>query len=236
MNEIHFSDWTLVAFKRREEERRRKEQSETALARAKEEIQRRNDTLRSDWTVAALQKRFVTLEQRVAALEQKEEERRVASLAALVPPQEGKAHGGGAPLGDSALVSSSQRDEGPATPQAEPSKTKIELEELKTVPRPDAQWLEREEAEVSRREATDRLSSDHIEMRPVRDRETVPVRRARRMAQAFISFIITASIAGAIGFGTAIYVVPVDKAAKFHALVTRTLDRLSGASAPQEKQ
>lgn len=70
MNKILLSDWTLAALKQRVEERRRKQQNEAAPVPPNREVRRGNETLRSDWAIGALQKRFIALEQRLAALEE----------------------------------------------------------------------------------------------------------------------------------------------------------------------
>lgn len=80
MSKILLSDWTLVAFKQREEERRKREQGETAPLPPATATPRANETLRSEWTIAVLQKRFAALEQRLAAQEQREEARRQSEL------------------------------------------------------------------------------------------------------------------------------------------------------------
>lgn len=222
MKEILLSDWTLAAFEQREEERRRKEQREAAFAAPQEAMQRGNETLRSDWTIAALQKRFAALEQRIAALEQREEEqrRKERAEAARVPPQQGQRR-------EDIIVSSSA----PVAPK--------QMEEEQPTQEPAqsaAAKIEHRQAEVAGRANEQRLQRDRLEIRPVRNDETVHVGAAHKMARGFISFLITAVIAGAIGFGAGIYVMPIEKATHFRALVKRGLDSIYGDHSFQERQ
>lgn len=220
MKEILLSDWTLATFKQREEERRRKEQREAALAAPQEGMQRSSETLRSDWTIAALQKRFAALEQRIAALEQREEEqrRKERAEAARVPPQQQGQRREDIVAGSSAPVAPKQMDE------EQPTKERAQSAAAKIEHRP---------AEVAGRANDQR---DRLEIRPVRNEETVHVGAAHKMARAFISFLITAVIAGVIGFGAGIYVVPIEKATHFRALVKRGLDSIYGDHSFQERQ
>lgn len=211
MNEILLSDWTLGAFKQREEERRKRERDEAALTPPKEEMQRDNESLRSEWTIAALQKRFAAMEQRLAALEQREEEqrRKERAEAALAPPREEKRRGEEAFLGSSTLVAPKQSEEQRRTKaQPEFADAKIEHEQLGAARPANEQRLQPQEA--------------------IRNSETARVGAAYKLARGFFSLVITASVAAAIGFGAAIYIVPIEKTAHFRALVMRGLDSIHG--------
>ncbi len=223
MKEILLSDWTLAAFRQREEERRRKEQREAAFAAPQEGMQRGNETLRSDWTIAALQKRFAALEQRIAALEQREEEqrRKERAEATRVPPQQQGQRREDIVVSSSAPVAPKQMEE--EQPTKEPAQSA-------------AAKIEHRQAEVAGRANEQRPQRDRLEIRPVRNDETVHVGAAHKMARGFISFLITAVIAGVIGFGAGIYVVPIEKATHFRALVKRGLEPIYGDHSFQERQ
>ncbi|WP_442755203.1 hypothetical protein ACNHKD_00635 [Methylocystis sp. JAN1] len=60
----------------------------------------------------------------------------------------------------------------------------------------------------------------------VRPHETAHVEPGDKKARSFASFVITALTAAAIGFGAAIYEVPVEKALHFRALTKRGLDSI----------
>ncbi|MFO1102745.1 MAG: hypothetical protein U1E20_07580 [Methylocystis sp.] len=53
---------------------------------------------------------------------------------------------------------------------------------------------------------------------------------ARKAAEAFNSFVVTAFLAGAIGFIGAIVIMPAEKALQFHALVNFAVNAISAGS------
>jgi hypothetical protein len=237
MNEIPHSDWTLAAFKQREEERRKKEQDEKTFARPDADIQHNNETLRCDLTIAALQKRFAALEQRLAALEQREEERlgKVRAEAAPIQPQEEMLGGKEMLLSNSTLVAPKQRDmEGRTNEAAEFSDAKMEDEQVEAPRHATELQLQREEAKTVRCGDREKLQINRMEIRPIRNGDTVRGGTAHTIVRGVWTFIVTASIAGAIGFGIGAYVAPIEKANHFRALVKRGADSLYGGRAAQE--
>ena len=215
MKESFLSDWTLVAFKQREEERRRKERDEAARVRSNEEKQRGNEILRSEWTVLALQKRFVALEQRLTALEQREEER--CQKEQPEPPQAAR------PL----LPQEKQRSEEVfLSERSALGEANIKRQQAEAIHRANERGLTSEEAATVTLDKGERLQRDRMKVRPLKEVETVRVGVAHKMLRGLLSLLITASLAGAIGFGIGVYVVPIEQAAHFHAMVERSLDSI----------
>ena len=222
MSKTLLSDWTLAAFKQREEERRREEnlrgrkQVDTAPFAPAEAAPRENEILRSEWTIAALQKRFAALEQRLAAVEQREEERRrverveaaararrkeeqqkvVLETSTEVAPDQSQAHG--------------QEVEQPQLVQAE-----VEPREAETILDAKQQVFEQDAPEIVR---DSQGYKRRFEVHPARRRGIF-----RTMVHRFVSVVITALVAAAIGFGIAIFTVPIEKATQFHTYVNRAL-------------
>jgi len=225
MKESFLSDWTLVAFKQREEERRRKEQDEAAGVRSSEEKQRSNEIARSEWTVAALQKRFVALEQRIAALEQREEERR--QKLEPEPPQAARPRlpEEKQPSKEEFLSSSTELGEARIKPQ-----------QVEDIRRANERGLKSEEAATVTLDELERLQRDRMKIRPLKEVETVRVGVAHKMLRGLFSLMITASIAGAIGFGIGVSAVPIETASHFHALAERSLDSIHGTITTFEKR
>lgn len=220
MSKILLSDWTLVAFKQREEERRKRERGEMAPLPPAAATPRANETLRSEWTIAVLQKRFTALEQRLAALEQREEARRQSELREAAARIRQKEEQDEALLATSTIVAPSQGNERwrgidqPGLLQAE-----FEPREPGPLTHTDAQWLERNVSETARdREG----KGDRIEIRPARTGGIVFA-----ILNRVVSIMIMASIAAAIGFGIGVYAVPIEKATQFHSFVNRALDGVS---------
>lgn len=213
MSKILLSDWTLAAFKQREEERRReenprgREQVDAAPFAPAEAAPRENETLRSEWTIAALQKRFAALEQRLATVEQREEERRrselveAAARARRAEEQEQVVLGASNDVVPDHSHAHRNEIERPQSVQAE-----FEPQEAGTILRTQEQVFEQNAPEVV------------SEVRPARRRGTIVYR--------FVSVVITALIAASIGFGIAVFTVPIEKATQFHTYVNRTLDAL----------
>jgi hypothetical protein len=217
MKESFLSDWTLVAFKQREEERRRKERDEATRVRSNEEKQRGNEILRSEWTVAALQKRFVALEQRLTALEQREEDRRQKEQPE--PPQAAR------PLLPEEKQSCKEVFLSDSSGLGEAN---IKRQQVEAIHRANERGLTSEEAATVTLDEGERLQRDRMKVRPLKEVETVRVGVAHKMLRGLFSLMITASFAGAIGFGIGVYVVPIEKATHFHAMVERSLDSIHG--------
>jgi len=236
MKEVPLSDWTLVAFKQREEERRRKEQDEADRVSPIEEMQSNKEMLRSDGTIAALQKRFTAIEQRLAALEQRDEERRRKEQDELAhaTPQEKKQCGNEASFINSILSTPKQRDEernmkGPPELAAEAKVEHGLVEAMRPV------YQQRERAETIPNLERKQLQRDRIDTRLANNGEAIRVGRAPGVMRGLFSVLITASIAGAIGFGIGMYEVPKEKAADFRALVKRGLDAIYGGQLSGDK-
>jgi hypothetical protein len=223
MSKTLLSDWTLAAFKQREEERRREEnlrgrkQVDTAPFAPAEAAPRENEILRSEWTIAALQKRFAALEQRLAAMEQREEERRrferveAVARARRAEEQEQVALGASNDIApDQSRAHWHEIEEQPQLVQAA-----VEPPEEGTILRAQEQVFEQNAPEVVRDAQGYESRSD---VRPARRRGSIVYR--------FVSVVITALIAAAIGFGIAVFTVPIEKATQFHTYVNRTLDGL----------
>lgn len=222
MSKTLLSDWTLAAFKQREEERRReenlygREQVDAASFAPAEAAPRENETLRSEWTIAALQKRFAALEQRLAAVEQREEERRRSELveatarARRAEEQEQVVLGAPNDVAPDHSHAHWNEIEQPQLVQAA-----VGPQEAETILRAQEQVFEQSAPEVVR-DAQEYESRS--EVRPARRRGTIVYR--------FVSVVITALIAAAIGFGVAVFTVPIEKATQFHTYVNRVLDGL----------
>ena len=229
MSKTLLSDWTLAAFKQREEERRReenrrgREQVDAAPFAPAEAAPRENETLRSEWTIAALQKRFAALEQRLAAVEQREaaveqreEERRRSELVEAAARARREEEQEQVVLGAANDVAPDQSHahrheiEQPQFVQAE-----FEPREAGTILHAHEQVFEQNAPETVR---DSQGYKSRFEVRPARSRGTIVYR--------FISVVITALIAAAIGFGIAVFTVPIEKATQFHTYVNRALDGL----------
>lgn len=222
MSKTLLSDWTLAAFKQREEERRReenlrgREQVDTAPFAPAEAAPRESEILRSEWTIAALQKRFAALEQRLAAMEQREEERRrserveAAARARRAEEEEQVALGVSPDVAPDHGHAHWQEIEQPQLVQAT-----VEPPEEGTILRAQEQVFEQNASEVVRDAQGYESRSD---VRPARRRGSIVYR--------FVSVVITALIAAAIGFGIAVFTVPIEKATQFHTSVNRALDGL----------
>ncbi len=222
MSKTLLSDWTLAAFKQREEERRReenlrgREQVDAAPFAPAEAAPRENEILRSEWTIAALQKRFSALEQRLAAVEQREEERRRSELVEAAARARREEEQEQVVLGAANDVAPDQSHahlneiEQPQFVQAA-----FEPPEAGTILRAQEQVFEQNAPEIVR-------DSQGYESRS----EVRPARRRGSIVYRFVSVVITALIAAAIGFGIAVFTVPIEKATQFHTYVNRTLDGL----------
>ncbi|WP_148043019.1 hypothetical protein [Methylocystis hirsuta] len=222
MSTTLLSDWTLAAFKQREEERRREEnrrgraQVDAASLAPAEAAPRENEMLRSEWTIAALQKRFGALEQRLAAVELREEERRRSELVEAAARARREEEQEQVVLGASNDAPPDQSHahwneiEQPQLVQAA-----FEPQEEGTILRAQEQVFEQKAPEIV---GDSQGYESRSEVRPARRRGTIVYR--------FVSVVITALIAAAIGFGLAVFTVPIEKATQVHTYVNRTLDGL----------
>ena len=229
MSKTLLSDWTLAAFKQREEERRGEEsrpgteQVNTAPFAPAEAPPRDNDTLRSEWTIAALQKRFAALEQKLAAVEQREEERRRSELVEAAARARREQEQEQVILGTSTDVAPDQSHarwheaEQPQFVQAE-----VEPREAGTILHGHEQVFEQKAPEIV---GDSQGYRTRFEVHPPRRRGIV-----RTIVHGFVSVVVTALIAAAIGFGIAVFTVPIEKATQFHTYVNRTLDGLQHKS------
>jgi len=222
MSKTLLSDWTLVAFKQREEERRggenrRVTEQVRAASRAPAEAPPRdNELLRSEWTIAALQKRFAALEQRLASMEQREEERqRSERVEAAVRARREEEQ--------QQVVSGSSTDTAPDQSQAhwqeveQPQFVEAEFEprEAGTILHAHEQVIEQKAPEIVR---DSQGYKSRFEVHPAPRRGIV-----RTIAYGFVSVVMTALIAAAVGFGIAVFTVPIEKATQFHTYVNHAL-------------
>ncbi|MBG0799137.1 hypothetical protein IYX23_15810 [Methylocystis sp. L43] len=180
---------------------------------------RDNETLRSEWTIAALQKRFAALEQRLAAVEQSEEERRRSDLVEAAARARREEEQEQIVLGTSTDTAPDQSQaqwqevEQPQFVQAE-----VEPREAEAILHAHEQVFERNAPEIAKESQG---YKSRFEVHPARRRGIF-----RTMVYRFVSVVITALIAAAIGFGIAIFTVPIEKATQFHTYVNRALDGL----------
>ena len=226
MNDTPLSNSTLKAFMQIQDERHRNEPREAPLAPSQRAIPRNNETLHSDWTVAALQQRFAALERQIAALEHREaEQRRKESVEAadVTPKQEKPSQKDISPIALSRRVQSNRR-RAPNEGAGSVHEPKIKRKREEVAGRANGQPVQGDEAEIVLRDVQERLQGKRNEGRPVRNDETARAGIPRKMSGGFISFLLIAFIAGAIGFGAALYAVPIEKAAHFRALIK---DRLA---------
>jgi hypothetical protein len=228
MKEVLLSDWTLAAFMQRDEERRRKEQTEAAVISPNKEMLRSTGPLRSEWTIAALQQRFAALEQRIANLEQivGEQRRKEQVAAAGVAPREETPGREELLLTCPTLVTPNVVAPNVVDQQARFAAAKIEDARVEAAGPAGEQRWNRSKPEIIRLDARGRLEGNPIEARPD---EANHVKRAHKKAHRFVSFIITALTAGAVGFGAAINVVPIEKATHFRALAKHGFASILGA-------
>lgn len=225
MKEGFLSEWTLDAFEQREEERSRTERDEAARVRSSEEKQRSNEILCGEWTVAGLQKRFAAIEQRLAALEKREEEPRQKEQPE--PPQAAR------PL----LLEEKQRSkEALLSDSTEFGETRIERQQGEAIRRSDERGLTSEAVATVTLDEQERLLRAPAKIRTLEEAENVRAGVARNMMRGLFSLMITASIAGALGFGIAVSMVPIDKATQFRALAEGGLDSIHGTIITFEKR
>lgn len=223
---------TPIAYLPREEERRRNEQESGGAAPPEREYRNNDEKNLSGVTVANMQRRFLLLEQRLAVLEQREHERQIREKFGVAPAQ----FQSGAPLSDAAYFGDAgfaigrQRDDH-SKPKAHPEFIDTEDEKTEWIDDRKTRGLHAQlnESDSSRDESS-RPQNDFIENRPSRSGEPAQAGFARRLAAAFSSFVVTAFLAGSIGFVVAILTVPAEKAAQFHTLVDIAVNAISAAS------
>jgi hypothetical protein len=191
-------------------------------------MQRDTEPLRSEWTIAALQQRFAALEQRIATLEQMvEEQRRKAQAEAVsVAPRAETPHNEATRLTNPTLVAPDLIDQPAHFAAAE-----IEDVRVEAVGPDSEQRRKRDESKTVKFDAQ-RLERDQIDVRPPATAHLEPGKKPR----SFTSFIITALTAAAIGFGAAIYGVPIEKAIHFRAVTKRGLDSIHEGLSTSVKQ
>jgi hypothetical protein len=201
-----------------------------AAAKPREENQRAEEILSSDWTLAAVKQReeerrrkeqvepspvalkpteenWRAIESLVSdwnvAFRQKEEERRRKEQAA-----------------EAALV---------ALKQGRAAEAKVVHEQAEAARRAKDEWGERKEAKTVLRAAVeDSLQRERKETRAVPKSGIVHSGGTARTNRGILSTLITAAISGAIGFGAGVYATPPDKADEFRALVNSKLDEING--------
>jgi hypothetical protein len=200
-----------------------------AAAKPREENQRAEEILSSDWTLAAVKQReeerrrkeqvepspvalkpteenWRAIESLVSdwnvAFRQKEEERRRKEQAA-----------------EAALV---------ALKQGRAAEAKVVHEQAEAARRAKDEWGERKEAKTVLRAVDDSLQRERKETRAVPKSGIVHSGGTARTNRGILSTLITAAISGAIGFGAGVYATPPDKADEFRALVNSKLDEING--------
>lgn len=132
------------------------------------------------------------------------------------------------PLSDWTLAAFKQREEERRRrEQAGVAEAQIVHEAAEATRRAKEEWDQREKSETALRAVRDRLQSKWEETRPVQKGEIVHLRRTARMIRGILSTLITAAIAGAIGFGAGVYATPADKSDEFRALVNSKLGAIS---------
>ena len=230
MSDTPVSDWTPVASSQREEERRRNEQKSAGVEPPEQECRNNDEKHLSGVTVASLQRRFLLLEQRLAILEQREHERQIREKfeTASVRSQSGTPTGGAASFGEEVSV---RQGEDCSKAKSPPEFTYSKVEQAEPIDDRKTRDLDAQShASDSRRDKGSGTPNDFVEIHPLRSGEPIQPGPARRIAEAFNSFVVTAFLAGSIGFMGAILIVPAEKAVQFHALVNIAVNAISEAS------
>jgi hypothetical protein len=230
MSGTPLSDWTPIAYFQREEERRRNEQRAAQAAPPEQECRNNDEKHLGGVTVASLQRRFVLLEQRLAILEQREHERQIREKldAASTQAQRATPAGGAAYLGEELSV---RQGEEYSKAKSPPEFTYSEVEQAEPVDDRKTPDLNAQlHASESWRDKSGETPSEFVEIHPLPRGEPIQAKSARRIAQGLYSFVVTAFLAGSIGFIGAILIVPAEKAQKFHALVNIAVNAISEAS------
>ena len=189
-----------------------KQQSKMATVTPNKETPRGNEALRSDWTIAALQ-RNSSLWNKVSlhwnrdlpALEQGEKERRLKGLIAPIP------HNKELRLATSPSSLPNRTSQGGRAQQPEIGRAKIESQEVRAACRDSDRYLEGTEAETVQHRETQGLQRDRFAIGAIG--ETPRIGMVHKILRWLISLMVAASVAAVAGFATAIYAVPSDKAA-----------------------
>ncbi len=230
MSETPLSDWTPIAYLQREEERRRNEQKPAGAAPPGQEFRNNDEKPLSGVTVVNLQRRFLLLEQRLAILEQREHERQIREKleAASAQSQRATPTASAAYFGDDISVRQGE-DYSKVKSRPEFTYSKVERDESADdckIRDPHNQ----SQASDSWRDNRSRTPSDFVEIHPLRSGEPTRAEPARKVAEALSSFVVTAFLAGSIGFLGAILLVPAETAVQFHALVSIAVNAISEGS------
>lgn len=230
MSGTPLSDWTPIAYLRREEERRRNEQKPAGAPPPGQETRNNDEKPLSGVTVVNLQRRFLLLEQRLAILEQREHERQIRERleAASAQSQRGTPTSETAYFGDDISIRQGE-DYSKAKSPPEFSYSKVEQDESAD-DRKIRELHAQSYASDSWRDNRSGTPRDFVEIHPLRSGEPTQAGPARKVAEALNSFVVTALLAGSFGFMGAILLVPAEKAVKFHALVNIAVSAISNGS------
>jgi hypothetical protein len=230
MSGTPLSDWTPIAYLQREEERRRRERKLGAQPSPGQERRNNDEKPLSDVTVVNLQRRFLLLEQRLAVLEQREHERQIREKfeAAAAQSRSGTPTGGAPYFEDDSFVRQPE-DYSKANSGPEFTYSKVEQDQP-SADRKIGDLDAQSPASDSSRDHGSRSPSDYVEIHPLRSGEPIQTGAARKAAEAFNSFVMTAFLAGSIGFIGAILIMPAEKARQFHALVNFAVNAISAGS------
>ena len=115
-----------------------------------------------------------------------------------------------------------------ALKQGRVAEAKIVDQQVEAVRQAKDEWRERKEPKTELRAVEDSLQRERKETRAVPKSGIVHSGGAARMIRGISSTLTTIAIAGAIGFGTGVYVTPTDKADEFRAFVNSKLDEING--------
>ncbi len=231
MNEIPLRERVVAALKQREEYQRAEGMllSDWTLAAVK---QREEDRSRHEWEEKQRAKETFVGDSLIT-FKQKEEERREKQ-------KEEKQRAEEPPLIDPILAAMKQKEEERrkeelaaeaavvTMKQAEIAEAKIVDEQAEAARRAKDEWREREEAESVLRALEDGRQRERKETRAVPKSGIVRSRGTARMIRGVLSTLTTVAIAGAIGFGAGVYATPPDKADEFRALVNSKVDEVNG--------
>ena len=234
MRETSLSDWTPIAYFQREEARRHNEQNSARAAPPEQERPNSDEKQLSGVTVASMQRRFLLLEQRLAILEQRERERQIREKFEVAAPQSQSRtpnHNDASNLAD-AVSGVANRREDHAQAKAPPEFSYVRTEKAESTDEPVASDApgSSHASDFSSNEKKNKLPKDFVEIRPSPSGDPVQAGWGRRMAAAFSSFVVTAFMAGSIGFIAAILAVPAERAAQFHAFLNIAVNAISDVS------
>ncbi len=200
-----------------------------AAAKPREENQRGEEILSSDWTLAAVKqreeerRRKEQVEPSPVALKPTEENwRAIESLVSdwnVVFRQKEEERRRKEQAAEAALV---------ALKQGRAAEAKVVHEEAEAARRAKDEWGERKEAKPVLRAVEDSLQRERNETRAVPKSGIVHSGGTARTNRGILSTLITAAISGAIGFGAGVYITPPDKADEFRVLVNSKLDEIKG--------